>query len=96
MSSNAEVIQLAAKTRLLLMAVDGVLTDGKLYNVPAPDGSMAETLIAENPRVDIDDVIRFGEAQKVIGYTYTEEQQKSVYFDSEFKSLADSLSKALP
>jgi 3-deoxy-D-manno-octulosonate 8-phosphate phosphatase (KDO 8-P phosphatase) len=23
--------------------VDGVLTDGKLYNVPAPDGSMAET-----------------------------------------------------
>ncbi|MCX6625971.1 MAG: HAD hydrolase family protein [Acidobacteria bacterium] len=27
----------------LLMDVDGVLTDGKLYNVPAPDGSMAET-----------------------------------------------------
>jgi len=25
------------------MDVDGVLTDGKLYNVPAPDGSMAET-----------------------------------------------------
>jgi 3-deoxy-D-manno-octulosonate 8-phosphate phosphatase (KDO 8-P phosphatase) len=34
---------LAAKIRLLLMDVDGVLTDGKLYNVPAPDGSMAET-----------------------------------------------------
>ena len=45
MSSNtaAEVAQLAAKIRLLLMDVDGVLTDGKLYNVPAPDGSMAET-----------------------------------------------------
>ena len=25
------------------MDVDGVLTDGKLFNVPAPDGSMAET-----------------------------------------------------
>ena len=25
------------------MDVDGVLTDGKLYNVPAPDGTMAET-----------------------------------------------------
>jgi len=25
------------------MDVDGVLTDGRLYNVPAPDGSMAET-----------------------------------------------------
>jgi len=42
MSSNG-VAGLAAKIRLLLMDVDGVLTNGKLYNVPAPDGSMAET-----------------------------------------------------
>jgi dipeptidyl aminopeptidase/acylaminoacyl peptidase len=60
------------------------------------DGSMAETLIAENPRVDIDDVIRFGEGQKIIGYTFAEEEQKTVYFDQEFNSLAASLSKALP
>src|SRR5437773_12544508 len=40
---SAEVTRLASKVRLLLMDVDGVLTDGKLYNVPAPDGSMAET-----------------------------------------------------
>src|SRR5256886_8369976 len=33
----------AAKIKLLLMDVDGVLTDGKLYNVPGPDGKMAET-----------------------------------------------------
>src|ERR1700722_17962883 len=39
----ADVNALASKIRLLLMDVDGVLTDGKLYNVPAPDGSMAET-----------------------------------------------------
>jgi 3-deoxy-D-manno-octulosonate 8-phosphate phosphatase (KDO 8-P phosphatase) len=32
-----------ARTRMLLMDVDGVLTDGHLYNVPAPDGQMAET-----------------------------------------------------
>jgi 3-deoxy-D-manno-octulosonate 8-phosphate phosphatase (KDO 8-P phosphatase) len=38
-----QVTDLASKIRLLLMDVDGVLTDGKLYNVPAPDGSMAET-----------------------------------------------------
>jgi 3-deoxy-D-manno-octulosonate 8-phosphate phosphatase (KDO 8-P phosphatase) len=38
-----DVAQLAAKVRLLLMDVDGVLTDGKLYNVPGPDGNMAET-----------------------------------------------------
>jgi 3-deoxy-D-manno-octulosonate 8-phosphate phosphatase (KDO 8-P phosphatase) len=43
MSSSAGITQLASKIRLLLMDVDGVLTDGKLYNVPAPDGSMAET-----------------------------------------------------
>ena len=34
---------LASKTRLLLMDVDGVLTDGKVYNVPDPQGRMAET-----------------------------------------------------
>jgi 3-deoxy-D-manno-octulosonate 8-phosphate phosphatase (KDO 8-P phosphatase) len=40
---NGDVTERAARIRLLLMDVDGVLTDGKLYNVPAPDGSMAET-----------------------------------------------------
>jgi 3-deoxy-D-manno-octulosonate 8-phosphate phosphatase (KDO 8-P phosphatase) len=37
------VSEKAAKIKLLLMDVDGVMTDGKLFNVPAPDGSMAET-----------------------------------------------------
>ena len=38
-----ELKQRAARIRLLLMDVDGVLTDGRLINVPAPDGSMFET-----------------------------------------------------
>src|SRR4051812_15727689 len=38
----ADITQLASKIRLLLMDVDGVLTNGRLYNVPAPDGGMAE------------------------------------------------------
>ncbi len=38
-----QIIALAAKVRLLLMDVDGVMTDGKLYNVPGPDGRMVET-----------------------------------------------------
>src|SRR5919198_4789064 len=42
-AGNGQVTRLASKIRLLLMDVDGVLTDGKFYNVPAPDGSMAET-----------------------------------------------------
>jgi 3-deoxy-D-manno-octulosonate 8-phosphate phosphatase (KDO 8-P phosphatase) len=33
----------AARVRLLLMDVDGVLTDGKLYNLPGPDGQVVET-----------------------------------------------------
>ncbi len=39
----ADINELASKIRLLLMDVDGVLTDGKLYNVPGPDGNMVET-----------------------------------------------------
>jgi len=39
----ADVNQLAARVKLLLMDVDGVMTDGRLYNVAGPDGNMAET-----------------------------------------------------
>ena len=35
--------QRAARVRLLLTDVDGVMTDGKLFNVPGPDGKMWET-----------------------------------------------------
>ncbi len=38
-----DVNQLASRVKLLLMDVDGVMTDGRLYNVPGPDGNMAET-----------------------------------------------------
>jgi len=37
------VNELAAKIRLLLMDVDGVMTDGRLYNVPDAAGNMVET-----------------------------------------------------
>ena len=40
---GADATLLASKIRLLLMDVDGVLTDGKLYNVPGADGGMVET-----------------------------------------------------
>lgn len=33
----------ASRIKLLLMDVDGVLTNGKLYNVPGPDGQMVES-----------------------------------------------------
>ena len=39
----AEALNRAARIKLLLMDVDGVLTDGKLYNVPGVNGEMVET-----------------------------------------------------
>jgi 3-deoxy-D-manno-octulosonate 8-phosphate phosphatase (KDO 8-P phosphatase) len=42
-STEADLHQKAARVRLLLMDVDGVLTDGRLFNIPGPDGKMVET-----------------------------------------------------
>jgi dipeptidyl aminopeptidase/acylaminoacyl peptidase len=71
--------------------------DGRraLYTIKL-DGTGAENLVAENPRVDIDDVVRVGEGKRVIGYTYADQARHTVYFDPEFKALSESLSKALP
>jgi dipeptidyl aminopeptidase/acylaminoacyl peptidase len=55
-----------------------------------------ETLVAENPKVDIDDVVRSGDGKRVIGYTYSEDERKIVYFDPEYQALSDMLTKALP
>jgi 3-deoxy-D-manno-octulosonate 8-phosphate phosphatase (KDO 8-P phosphatase) len=38
-----EIQERASKIKLLLMDVDGVLTNGRLYNVPGADGQMVET-----------------------------------------------------
>ncbi len=37
------LVERARRIRLLLMDVDGVLTDGLLFNLPGPDGRMHET-----------------------------------------------------
>ena len=37
------VLALASKIQLLLMDVDGVLTNGKLYNVPNAEGKLVES-----------------------------------------------------
>ena len=42
-SKPEDVLALAGKIQLLLMDVDGVLTNGRLYNVPNPEGKMVET-----------------------------------------------------
>jgi len=66
-----------------------------LYRVKL-DGSGARTLIAANDKVDIDNVVRLGHGQRVIGYTYVDDRRRTVYFDNEIKSLATALGKAIP
>jgi len=66
-----------------------------LYRVKL-DGSGARTLIASNDKVDIDNVIRLGHGQRVIGYSYVDDRRRTVYFDNEIKSLAAALGQALP
>jgi dipeptidyl aminopeptidase/acylaminoacyl peptidase len=60
------------------------------------DRSEAATLVAADKTVDIDEVVRFGHGQRVIGYSYATDQRHAVYFDPEFRKLSDSLGKALP
>ncbi len=104
-SSDWQTLASVTDDEFVPLAVDGAVDslyalkkkDGRyaLYSVKL-DGSMTTRLVAENPRVDIDDVVRFGEGQRVIGYTYAEAERTTVYFDPEFKALSASLSKALP
>lgn len=53
-------------------------------------------LVASNPYVDIDDVERSSNGQRVIGYTLAEEKRETIYFDPEYKALHASLSRAIP
>ena len=60
------------------------------------DTSLAAEVIGSNAKVDIDGVVRFGDGERVIGYTFAEDKRQTVYFDPQFRALAASLSKALP
>jgi len=66
-----------------------------LYRVTL-DGSDTKTLVASNDKVDIDGVVRIDRGLPVIGYSYTDDRARTVYFDPEFKKLGASLSRALP
>jgi acetyl esterase/lipase len=66
-----------------------------LYRVKL-DGSMATELVYANEKVDVDDVVRAANGQRVIGASFAEERREVLYFDEEYKKLAASLSKAIP
>ncbi len=60
------------------------------------DGSAARTLVLDHANVDIDELIRIGRRNRVVGASYVTDKREPVYFDPEIKSVMASLSKALP
>ena len=72
-------------------------TDGRdaLYKMKL-DGSASATLVGRNDKVDIDGIVRVSRSLPVIGYRYTDDRSRLVYFDPTYKSLASALGKALP
>ena len=71
--------------------------DGRkaLYRVNLTDTPTTE-LVASNAGVDIDNVIRSANGQRVIGYTYIVDKRVGVYFDPEYKALVSALAAAIP
>lgn len=66
-----------------------------LYRISL-DGTGTKTLVAKNDSVDIGGVVRIDRGLPVIGYSYTDDRNRTIYFDPEYKKLGASLSKALP
>jgi dipeptidyl aminopeptidase/acylaminoacyl peptidase len=94
-----------ADTGFLPIAVDGSADvvyglkkkDGRdaLYRVKL-DGSMTSELVAANPKVDIDGIIRLGRGQSIAGYSFTDDRSHHEYFDPQIRALVTSLAKAAP
>ena len=66
-----------------------------LYSVKL-DESLQEELIYEHPEVDVDELIRIGRRQRVVGASYVTDVRQSVYLSENVKKLLTSLAKALP
>jgi dipeptidyl aminopeptidase/acylaminoacyl peptidase len=66
-----------------------------LYRIKLEDGLSTE-LVASNSKVDIDDIIRSANGQRVIGYTFVVDKRDAEYFDPEYKALASALGRAIP
>ena len=66
-----------------------------LYRV-ALDGSGRRELLVSHEQVDVDQVLRIGRSQRVVGASYATEHRHAVYFDPELRTLAEGLSRALP
>jgi dipeptidyl aminopeptidase/acylaminoacyl peptidase len=70
--------------------------DGRLAAVSYTlDERPTEALIYRNPTVDVDDFVRIGRRERVVGVSYATDRRTEVYFDPAIKAVVTSLSKAL-
>jgi dipeptidyl aminopeptidase/acylaminoacyl peptidase len=71
--------------------------DGRmaLYSVTL-DGSLKEELVYARDDVDVDEVIRIGRRQRVVGASYATEIRHANYFAPDISGLVKALAKALP
>jgi dipeptidyl aminopeptidase/acylaminoacyl peptidase len=71
--------------------------DGRqaLYRISL-DGSARRELLLSHESVDVDDLLRIGRRDRVVGASYATERRQPVYFDPDLRQLAEQLSRALP
>lgn len=62
----------------------------------ALDGSMHAELVYAHPSVDLDELIRIGRRQHVVGVSYVTDKPEVAYFNPEIARLRTALAKALP
>jgi dipeptidyl aminopeptidase/acylaminoacyl peptidase len=60
------------------------------------DGNLTSTIVLASDRVDVDQLLTLGRSERVIGGTLVTDKRETVIFDTDFKSLATRLGKALP
>ena len=93
------------KDDFIPLAIDGSIDSlyalrkvaGRYVLIREPlDGSNREIAVASNSKVDIDNVVRAGPGQPIIGYTYADDVRHATYFNPTYRDLAASLGRALP
>lgn len=60
------------------------------------DGSLSETLVLSDAKVDVGSLIRIGRDHHVVGAWIVRDEAEPVYFDKSVKALVTALSRALP
>ncbi|MBN8816067.1 MAG: S9 family peptidase [Sphingomonas sp.] len=79
----------------VVYGMENITGRAALYSISL-DGKLTKTMVLERPDVDMDDLIRIGRQNRVVGATYITDKREAVFFDPALQSLRLGLAKALP